>query len=101
MRKIEEQSNQIMTRRAALQRLAALAGAAALPALGLSASARAAEYGTTPKSAVHYQDHPKGHEACANCFYFIPGKSADTPGHCKLVAGSISPKGWCWAYAGD
>lgn len=90
--------HQIMSRRSALRRFAALAGAAALPAVGLL-PARAAEYGTTPKSAVRYQDHPKGNEACANCINFVPGKSAGAMGHCRVVAGPISPKGWCLAYA--
>jgi hypothetical protein len=42
-----------------------------------------------PKSAVAYQDHPKGDRECSNCSLFQP------PNACKNVAGDISPKGWC------
>ena len=47
---------------------------------------------------MQYQDHPKGNQQCSNCLQFIPGKSATAMGECKVVAGPISPKGWCIAY---
>ncbi|TEA79770.1 high-potential iron-sulfur protein [Allopusillimonas ginsengisoli] len=95
----------LTARRKALQKIAGLAGAtAALPLLYWSASARAQANdaaGKASKSAVQYQDHPKGKSDCANCANFIPGKSADAAGGCTVVAGDISPKGWCLAYAGN
>ena len=42
-----------------------------------------------PKSAVAYQDQPKGKLDCASCKVFQP------PNACKTVAGEISPNGWC------
>jgi hypothetical protein len=29
------------------------------------------------------------------CMQFIPGKTPTADGTCKVVQGSISPKGWC------
>jgi hypothetical protein len=95
--------NPLITRRALLGRMAVAAGAAAgVTALGWPVVARAVAPvppGTADKSALQYQDHPNGTSACANCANFIPGKSADAAGRCIIVAGDISPKGWCLAYA--
>jgi hypothetical protein len=41
------------------------------------------------KEAAHYQPGPKGMFRCANCTLFRP------PRGCKIVAGDISPDGWC------
>ena len=38
---------------------------------------------------ARYQPTPKGGQACAGCNSFI------APNQCKLVAGEISPSGWC------
>jgi hypothetical protein len=45
------------------------------------------------KKLVKYQDTPKGSQACGHCLHFVP------PDQCKLVAGKISPKGWCQLFA--
>lgn len=65
----------------------------------LQAEARAA--GTTDPKAAAYQDHPKGNQQCSGCALYIPAKSnpMKTNGACKIVKGSISPKGWCKFYA--
>ncbi|HUJ86184.1 MAG TPA: high-potential iron-sulfur protein [Burkholderiales bacterium] len=81
-----------LPRRTVLKSVALLAGLAAIP-LGVKAA------GTVPKSAMKYQDNPNGKDECSNCLQFIPGKSASAMGECKVVAGPISPKGWCIAYA--
>lgn len=93
--------NRNLSRRTVLKSIASAAGAAAAPAWLVSRAAYAADsqYGSTPKSAVQYQDHPKGDHHCSNCMHFIPGSSASAMGHCKIVAGTISPKGWCLAWA--
>ena len=68
--------------------LLAVVGAAALvPAQ--------ADDGMLSKAAVHYQDSPHGGQHCSDCAYFIPGASATASGSCRLVAGTIFPKGWC------
>jgi hypothetical protein len=53
----------------------------------------------SPKSQFKYQGHPKGKQQCSGCSLFIPGKNKTAMGQCKVVAGSISPKGWCTAYS--
>ncbi|WP_417276761.1 high-potential iron-sulfur protein [Castellaniella sp.] len=93
----------VIPRRQALHKLALTAGTAvALPLAALLANSRtfAAEAsGKASKAAVKYQDHPDGASFCANCANFIPGPTSDSPGTCLVVAGTISPKGWCLAYA--
>ncbi len=85
-----------ISRRSALKRMALISGTAALPALVGSRAAFAAK---APKAAMQYQDTPKNGEDCAACIHFVPGDSPDAMGKCKIVAGDISPKGWCVAYA--
>ncbi len=49
------------------------------------------------KAAVGYQDVPSQGHVCAQCVYFIaqPPSGNLPSGRCKLVAGRISPSGWC------
>ncbi len=76
---------------------------AALPvlglALGVSVSEADAQSSKAPQSAVKYQNMPKNGQQCSQCTFFLPGKSASANGGCKVVQGSISPKGWCVSYA--
>lgn len=92
-----------MTRRHALRRIAILGATAAAPTLLADESAFAASskkcHGTTPKSAVQYRNKPKGSHQCSNCTHFCPGSSAKAEGTCNVVKGSISPHGWCLAWA--
>lgn len=61
-----------------------------VPIAGITLSSQpAVAQAKMPKSAVAYQDRPKGDQDCANCSLFQP------PNACKSVAGDISPKGWC------
>jgi len=68
---------------------------AALVAAGTSAGSRSrAETSaeTPPKASQQdalYQDTPKNGLSCATCSFFRP------PRACEVVAGDISPKGWC------
>lgn len=82
--------------------------AAALPKLAFGA-------GKAAKVAVHYQDHPVPGKMCGMCRFFIahgatsPGKGmmgSDTSGmkgcqdgSCQVVAGAISPMGYCTLYS--
>jgi hypothetical protein len=51
------------------------------------------------KSAVQYEDQGKSPgKDCDDCAQFIPGKSADVMGTCKLVEGAINPHGHCIAF---
>ena len=58
-----------------------------------SSSASAAESsaaGKLAQAAVQYQDHPKGVERCSTCMHYNAESNT-----CELVAGPISPTGWC------
>jgi hypothetical protein len=45
------------------------------------------------KDVAKYRAHPNGIQRCEICLQFNP------PDHCKIVAGEISPKGWCQYFA--
>ncbi len=51
------------------------------------------------KETMQYRDKPNGKEQCSNCLQFIPGKTSEVNGECKVVEGNISPQGWCISYA--
>jgi hypothetical protein len=76
----------------------AAAALAAIPVV-ISAKALAAESAKTSKATMKYQDHPNGKQRCDGCLQFIPGSSPKAHGTCKVVAGDISPQGWCIAFA--
>ena len=69
-------------------------GAALAGAGGLSACATPAVPGggTTPKVLALYQDSPNEGRRCAGCTRFLE------PNACRIVAGEISPDGWCRYY---
>jgi hypothetical protein len=66
--------------------LVSLIGSAPFAALSLGGAKAAAK---VAQKAAQYQQTPKGGQACAGCNSFI------APSQCKLVAGEISPSGWC------
>jgi len=45
------------------------------------------------QSVVQYQTSPKDGAQCSGCVNFV------APNACKVVSGTISPSGWCVAYA--
>jgi hypothetical protein len=52
-------------------------------------SASAAAQQKASQAEARYQDRPKDGFSCAACALFRP------PGSCTVVAGAISPRGWC------
>ncbi len=88
--------NKNVTRRNFLKTASLLATIAAIPVSVISKEAFAAKMA---KASMQYQDHPKGNLKCSQCMQFVPGKSAKAAGSCNLIEGSISPDGWCLAYA--
>lgn len=82
-----------LSRRTLLRTATFAAGGAAV--FGLSAIVKRADAADTKVSQkmAAYQDTPKGPQRCDNCAYFEP------PSSCKVVAGTISPSGWCQLYA--
>ena len=79
----ETLGQQKFNRRKVLVSLISSAPLAALSFEGANAAAKVAQ------RAAQYQPTPKGGQACAGCNSFV------APGHCRLVAGEISPSGWC------
>jgi len=49
------------------------------------------------RAELKYQDTPAGNMTCSACLEFLPGKSANARGGCKLIPGDdeISPNGYC------
>jgi len=79
-----------LSRRSLIQ-CAALTGIS-MSGAGPSGFARAQD-NRLSKAVAKYQTHPNGIQRCGICLQFEP------PGHCKLVSGEISPKGWCRYFA--
>lgn len=102
------------SRRGLLRRLGLL-GSALLFAPLAARSMAETHPAKASKAAVHYQDHPNQGRTCGMCKYFImpaggmdggmmgqmgpmQGRHMMAPGHCRLVAGRISPMGYCDLY---
>jgi len=87
-----------MSRRELLKKSLLIPIAAAVPAVIASRRADAAPASKAPKAAMLYMDKPHGKDKCANCIHFQPAKAPGAAGSCTVVAGAISPHGWCVAY---
>lgn len=72
--------------------------AAAAVAPSLFSSVAEAATSKASQASVHYVTHPNGKEMCSNCKFFIAGASAKASGACQVVAGKISPTGYCAVY---
>ena len=82
--------------RGVFSRRTALQGAIGLATIG--AADRALGQQQQPMQKIDqkvalYQPSPKNGQSCNKCFAFEP------PASCKLVAGTISPAGWCQLFA--
>jgi hypothetical protein len=77
-----------LSRRCLLRNAALAAGGVAV--LGTALNRPAAAKAT--QKAVAYQDTPHGAQQCDNCSQFT------APDGCKVVEGTVSPKGWCKVY---
>ncbi len=82
-----------LSRRSLLRQVTFAAGGAAVLATAATADRADAADTKVAQKAVAYQDTPKGPQRCDNCTYFEP------PSSCKVVAGVISPSGWCQLYS--
>jgi hypothetical protein len=77
-----------------------VANAVVLPALaGLLLSETTSAQAKGSQAQFKYQTTPKNGQQCSHCTFFIPGSSSTANGTCKIVAGTISPHGWCTAYS--
>ncbi|WP_455383784.1 high-potential iron-sulfur protein, partial [Acidihalobacter prosperus] len=54
--------------------------------------------GKVSKGAMAYRNSPHDGHSCSGCVYFQPGANASAAGSCSVVAGSISPHGYCIAF---
>ncbi len=70
---------------------AGLTAVGALGAIVVASTAEAQE--KIAQAQVQYQTTPKDGNKCSTCVNF------EAPAACKIVAGSISPNGWCIAFA--
>jgi hypothetical protein len=73
------------------RRLILRAGLAAFG--GIIAAAGASAQEKIAQATVQYQSMPKDGNKCVACVNF------EAPASCKIVAGTISPNGWCIAFA--
>lgn len=64
------------------------------------ASGALAQTNASLRSALKYQDQPKGPQRCDNCMHWVPGANATAKGGCKVIPGDkeIAPQGWCTAW---
>lgn len=83
-----------------ISRKDALNGLIVLPALAGAVLADAAPaLAKGSKAQFKYQDAPNGTQKCSGCSLFVAGKTASASGTCKIIDGTISPSGWCTAFA--
>ena len=88
----ETKRPQPISRRQLFTRTTTLAaGVAAAANVGLVASPAHAT--KVSKKIAGYQPSPKGSQHCAICTYYLGNHK------CRLVAGNISPNGWCTYFA--
>ncbi len=65
----------------------------------LVAATREAHAGPNPakRAELKYQDVPLDGKSCVSCLEFVPGKTEQDVGRCKVIPGDdeISPNGYC------
>lgn len=66
---------------------------AGLAVIGGVVASRAQAQEKIAQAQVQYQVQPKDGQKCSACVNF------EAPNSCKIVAGTISPDGWCIAFA--
>lgn len=72
---------------------------AAIPVIMLTGSANATTNAGL-RTALKYQAKPEGDKSCSTCMQFVPGKTPNELGGCKIIPGDteISPQGYCTAW---
>jgi hypothetical protein len=77
------------SRRQLIFNMAIVAGVAGATVTGLSAGSAMAKQSKLAQTDIGYQNRPNGGQRCDICVNW------QAPSACKLVAGTISPSGWC------
>lgn len=71
-----------------------------LPALAsLMYGVAGAQGSKVSQASMHYQTSPNDGKHCADCKFFIPAQDPKADGTCQIVDGTISPNGYCQAFA--
>ena len=78
-----------LSRRGLLGRVAAVAGIAGIAG---ACAENPPPPGKQSQAEAHYQLMPNGRQRCGVCANYLP------PSECRIVAGPISPNGWCRNY---
>ena len=87
------------SRRALLKNGVMIAAVGAAASAGLLAVSPAKAQSKASQATMMYQDKPHGKDACSTCIHYLANKNAKANGTCNVVDGSISPNGWCVAFA--
>jgi hypothetical protein len=66
--------------------------------VALLAATRTARAAKLAKADVQYRDRPNGGKDCDYCIQFVAWTPPRAAGSCMVVAGSISPHGYCLAF---
>jgi hypothetical protein len=75
-------------------------GIVVLPALaGLMYGVAGAQGSKVSQASMHYQTTPNDGKHCSDCKFFVPAQDPNASGTCQIVDGSISPNGYCQAFA--
>ena len=76
-------------------------GTAALAGGLLATRGAQAQTNAALRTALKYQDQPKGDQRCNTCMHWVPGANPTAKGGCKVIPNDtqISPQGWCSAWA--
>jgi hypothetical protein len=94
---IDENRHGELSRRSLIK--TAIRALAGIAIVSLTATKTSAAEAKLAKSVVQYEDVGKQKGAdCDDCAQFIPGKTANALGTCKIVDGAISPHGHCIAF---
>jgi hypothetical protein len=88
---LDKRDSSAVSRRGLLRASTMAVGAAAL--FTATIAAEQAEAGNMSQKASGYHPTPSDGKRCDGCSLFI------APASCKLVAGEISPAGWCRFYS--
>lgn len=87
-----ERSTHRLSRRSFLKASITGAAIAGTAGFGSCMTSRPGTPGSTPKFLASYRDAPNKGQRCAECIHFLK------PNRCEIVAGQISPNGWCHYY---
>jgi hypothetical protein len=89
---LADRSDDSPSRRGFLQKSVCVTGAAAIASAVSGCATSPPVRGTTSKDQARYQDKPSGISRCGFCRHFY------SPDICEVVAGPVSPRGWCPFY---